>query len=72
MKPLLRGPPIEPAPSIKRTVSWVPKVTRYMSFIKNPLLSGTDTKISCIFGYFLTELTVEVLGYVLEIRTILD
>ena len=55
MKPLLSGPPIKQTPSIKRTLSRVPKLMSYISLYNEPLFSGqlyyadADTKISCIW-----------------------
>ena len=55
VKPLLSGPPIERTPSIKRTLSQVPKLTSYISLYDEALFSGhlfqaeEDTKINCIW-----------------------
>ena len=43
MKPLLSGPPIKRIPSIKRTQSWVPKLT-IGPFITNPYSADTSIK----------------------------
>ena len=41
VKPLSSGPPIKRTPSIKRTLSRVPKLTSYISLIqRTPLLGG--------------------------------
>jgi len=40
VKPLLSGPLIKRTPSIKRTLSLVPKLTSYISLYNVPLLSG--------------------------------
>ena len=40
VKPLLSGPPIKRTPSIKRTLSRVPKLTSYISLYNEPLFSG--------------------------------
>ena len=40
VKPLLSGPPIKWTPSIKRTLSRVPKLTSYISLYNEPLFSG--------------------------------
>ena len=40
VKPLLSGPPIKRTPSIKRTLSRVPKLTSYIFLYKEPLFSG--------------------------------
>ena len=55
VKPLLSGPPIKWIPSIKRTLSWVPKRTSDISLYNEPTFSGqlyqadADNKISCIW-----------------------
>ena len=56
VKPLLSGPPIKRTPSIKGTLSRVPKRTSDISLYIGPLFSGhlyswadADTKISCIW-----------------------
>jgi len=40
VKPLLSGPPIKRTPSIKGTLSLVPKLTCYISLYNEPLFSG--------------------------------
>ena len=67
MKPLLSGPPIKRTPSIKRTLSRVPKRTSDISLYNEPLFSGHLQK-PLLSGHR-TELTIVVLDYVLEIRT---
>ena len=67
LKPLLSGPPIKRAPSIKRTLSRVPKLKSYKLYLAkfdclNPLLSG----------HIVTELTIVVLDNVLEILNVVD
>ena len=73
------GPPIKQTPSIKRTLSRVPKLTSYISFIAN--LYSADTKINRIWLISIvknlrsehgTEMTIVVLDYLLEIRTVVD
>ena len=39
VKPLWSGPPIKGSPSIKQTLSWVPKLTSYISLYNEPLCS---------------------------------
>ena len=50
VKPLLGGPPIKWTPSIKQTLSWVPKRTSDISLCNEPLFSG---HLYCIWLYFL-------------------
>ena len=80
MKPLLNEPPLKRTPSIKRTLSRVPKLTSYISLYNKPLFSDTDTKISFIWlisvvknlyleDTGLNSVTIVVVDYVLEIRT---
>ena len=40
VKPLLSGPPIKRTPSIKRTLSRVPKLSSYISLYNEPLFNG--------------------------------
>ena len=40
VKPLLSGPPIKRTPSMKRTLSRVPKLTSYISLYNEPLFGG--------------------------------
>ena len=40
VKPLLSGLPIKQTPFIKRTLSWVPKLTSYFFLYNEPLFSG--------------------------------
>ena len=40
VEPLLSGPPIKRTPSIKRTLSRVPKLTSYIFLYNVPLFSG--------------------------------
>ena len=55
VKPLLDGPPIKWPPSIKRTLSQVPKLTSYISRTNSAYSADTstgadaDTKINCIW-----------------------
>ena len=45
VKPLLSGPPIKWTPSVKRTVSQVPKLMSYIfPFITNPYSADTSIK----------------------------
>jgi len=58
VKPLLSGPPIKRTPSVKRTLSLVPKLTSYISVITN--LYSVETSIKrkrtqIVFGYELTR-----------------
>ena len=81
MKPLLSGPPIKRTPSIKRTLSRVPKRTSDISLYNKPLLRRTRTQnntVSCIWLISIvkkpllsghrTELTVVVMDYIFEIH----
>jgi len=40
VKPLLSGPPSKRTPSIKRTLTLIPKLTSYISLYNEPLFSG--------------------------------
>ena len=50
VKPLLSGPPIERTPSIKRTLSQVPKLTSYISLYDEALFSGHLFQAEAVFG----------------------
>ena len=58
VKPLLSGPPFKRTPSLKQTLSRVPKLTSTISLYNEPVFSGNlyladaDTKMNCIWLIF--------------------